>query len=64
MYKKRTPQEVLNTAQIREHIGAVLKRHYYSLMFDELPPQLRAVIARMDEEQPELSSERRKRKDC
>ena len=43
-----------NSAGIREHIGRLLRGHYQACMADELPPRLREVLKKLDEEKPEL----------
>jgi hypothetical protein len=41
----------------KDQIGQQLKKHYQACMKDGLPPRLRAVLKRLDEEEPEQSSE-------
>jgi hypothetical protein len=53
MYKRRTPEESLNSARIRERIGQTLKDYYQACTTDELPPQLLTVLKKLDEERPE-----------
>ncbi len=53
MYKHRTPEDTLNSARIREEIGHLLRNYYQTCIANELPPRLREVLKKLDEEQPE-----------
>jgi hypothetical protein len=54
LHKKSTPEDRLNSARIREHIGRLLTDHYQACTTDDLPPRLREVVKKWDEEKPEL----------
>jgi hypothetical protein len=58
MFKfKHTPEDRPNSARIREHIGQLLRDHYQACMTHKLPPRLREVLKKLDEEKHELSGE-------
>jgi predicted metal-dependent hydrolase len=44
--------ELDNWASTREQIGRQLKTFYERCMTDELPPRLREVLKKLDEDQP------------
>ena len=50
MIKKRTAEERLNAARIRDHIGHLLKKHYQACVTDELPPRMLALLKKLDQE--------------
>lgn len=50
---KRTTEEMLNSARIRDHINHSLRKYYQACLTDELPPRLRATVKKLDEERPE-----------
>jgi len=60
MAKKRTPEELQTWSLTKERIGRGLKNYYQACTTDELPPQVRALIKKMDQEiepsadQPEI----------
>jgi len=53
--KKKDTAELRNWSITKEQIGHQLKKHYQACMTDELPPRLRALLKKLDEEQPEQS---------
>jgi hypothetical protein len=50
------PEELRNWSFAREQIGSQLKTFYERCMTDELPPRLREVLKKLDEERPEAST--------
>jgi len=54
-FKKRTLEDSLNSHRIRDRNDHLLKDYYQACTSQELPPQLRAVLKKLDEEKPELS---------
>ena len=57
MYRKRTSDDCLNSALIREQIGHSLRNYYQARMTDELPPRLLSLLKKLGED-IELSGER------
>jgi hypothetical protein len=53
MAKKRTADELQNWSLTKERIGQELKKYYQACTTDELPPRLRALVKKLDEETPE-----------
>jgi hypothetical protein len=57
MFTKRTPEETLNSARIRERMDKFLRDYYRACISQELPPNLRATLKKFENEEPELSGE-------
>jgi hypothetical protein len=53
MSRKRIPEDDLNWAVTRIIIGELLRKHYQACATEELPPRLRAVLKKLDSEEPE-----------
>jgi predicted metal-dependent hydrolase len=50
-----TFDELRNWSVTREQIGHRLKKHYRACTTEELPPRLRKVLKKLDEEKSEVS---------
>lgn len=57
MPKKRTPEGELNWVVTRKIIGELLTKHYQACATEELPRRLRALIKKLDSEEPEGSED-------
>jgi hypothetical protein len=49
-FSKHTAEESRDWSYTKERIGLQLKAHYQALATEELPPQLLALLKRLDEE--------------
>ena len=54
---KRTPSESFHWNKTRERMDRLLRDHYRACTGQELPPQLLALIKKLDEERPKPSGE-------
>jgi hypothetical protein len=54
---KKTFEEALNWTDTRERIGQLLRVHYQACATQELPPRLRAVLKKLEQEEPERSGD-------
>jgi hypothetical protein len=54
---KKTPEDALNWTFTRDRIGQLLKVHYQACTTEELPPGLRAVLKKLEQEEPERSED-------
>lgn len=52
MHKQRTPENRRISIRVRERIDQLLKDHYQACTIAELPPQLLAVLKKLDKEEP------------
>lgn len=50
---KRRPEEAYNWTVTKKILGELLTKHYQACTTDELPPRLREVLKKLDEEKPE-----------
>jgi hypothetical protein len=53
MSKERTPNELARLSLSKEQIGEHLRNYYRAYMTEELPPQLLALLKKLDQEPPE-----------
>jgi hypothetical protein len=53
MSKKRTPDELARLSLAKEQIGQQLRNYYRACTTEELPPQLLALLKKLDQELPE-----------
>jgi Anti-sigma factor NepR len=51
--KQKTPDELRNWSLTKERMGQQLKEHYQAYTTEELPPRLRALLKKLDQELPE-----------
>jgi predicted metal-dependent hydrolase len=51
---KRTPDQVRYWSETNKGIGRHLQKYYQACVTEELPPRLREVLKKLDEEKPEL----------
>jgi hypothetical protein len=54
MFTKRTPEETLNSARIRERMDKFLRDYYRACISQELPHNLRATLKKFENEEPTL----------
>jgi len=50
MSKKRTPDELARLSLTKEQIGQQLRNYYRACTTEELPPQLLALLKKLDQE--------------
>src|SRR5262249_27765947 len=55
---KRTPSESFHWTKTREQLDKLLRAHYRACTRQELPPQLCAVLKKLEEESPEFTMEK------
>jgi hypothetical protein len=53
MSENRTPVELARLSLIKEQIGLQLRDYYRTCATEELPPQLLALLKKLDQELPE-----------
>jgi hypothetical protein len=53
MSEKRTPAELARLSLTKEQIGQQLRNYYRACTTEELPPQLLALLKKLDQELPE-----------
>jgi hypothetical protein len=53
MSENRTPVELARLSLIKEQIGLQLRNYYRMCTTEELPPQLLALLKKLDQELPE-----------
>jgi hypothetical protein len=51
-FSKRTDEAWRDWSNIKDRIGEQLRAHYRALTTEELPPQLLALLKKLDEENP------------